>query len=67
MCLSLEKREAFHKLKVVWSGVELEHYYTPKFQGVTLDRVLTFKKHRLNTKSKVHTRNNLLRKLAGSQ
>lgn len=63
----LRNREASRKLKIVWSGVELEHCYNPKFLGVTLDRALTYKKHCLNTKSKVYTRNNLLRKLAGSQ
>lgn len=63
----LRNREATRKLKVVWSGVELEHCETPKYLGVTLDRSLTFKKHCMNCKSKVSTRNNLLWKLAGSQ
>ena len=39
---------------------------TPKYLGVTLDRTLSYKTHIHNTKMKVATRNNLLKKLANS-
>lgn len=54
------------KLKVIWSGQELNHNFTPRYLGVTLDRTLTFKKHCQNTKLKVSSRNNILRKLTGT-
>ena len=38
-----------------------------KYLGVTLDRTLSYKQHIHNTKMKVATRNNLLRKLANSK
>ena len=56
-----------HKLNVTWYGLELEHYPNPIYLGVTLDRTLSFKQHALNTKAKVNTRNNLLRKLTNSR
>ncbi|KAK5916130.1 hypothetical protein CesoFtcFv8_001657 [Champsocephalus esox] len=37
------------------------------YLGVTLDRTLSFKKHLENTKAKVTTRNNILRKLVNSK
>ena len=39
----------------------------PKYLGVTLDRTLSYKQHIHNTKMKVATRNNLLRKLSSSK
>ena len=39
----------------------------PKYLGVTLDRTLSYKEHMHNTKMKVATRNNLLRKLSNSK
>ena len=39
----------------------------PKYLGVTLDRTLSYKEHIHNTKMKVDTRNNLLRKLSNSK
>ncbi|KAL1448639.1 hypothetical protein WDU94_001908 [Cyamophila willieti] len=62
----LNNFEAKRKLKVVWSGQELEHCYNPKYLGVTLDRTLTYKKHCQNTKMKVSARNNIIRKLTGT-
>ena len=40
----------------------LENTDTPKYLGVTLDRTLSYKTHIHNTKMKVATRNNLLKK-----
>ncbi|KAJ8896081.1 hypothetical protein PR048_001423 [Dryococelus australis] len=51
----LRNREVTCKLKLVLSGVELEHCDTTKYLGVTLDRSLTFKKHCMNSKLKVST------------
>jgi hypothetical protein len=56
-------REAGVELDVTWRGDRLEHCKTPKYLGVTLDRTLSFKQHCLNTKAKVSTRNNIIRKL----
>ena len=63
----LRNREAKRSLQVSWSGVDLENTYTPKYLGVTLGRTLSYKTHIHNTKMKVSTRNNLLKKLANSR
>ena len=47
--------------------MDLENADTPKYLGVTLDRTLSYKTHIHNTKMKVETRNNLLKKLANSR
>ena len=54
---------------MTWNGLELDHHPHPNpiYLGVTLDRTLSFKQHALNTKPKVNTRNNLLRKLTNSR
>ena len=52
---------------MTWNGLELDRYQNPIYLGVTLDRTLRFKQHALNTKAKVNTRNNLLRKLSNSR
>ena len=52
---------------MTWNGLKLDHYPNPIYLGVTLDRTLSFKQHALNTKAKVNTRNNLLRKLTNSR
>ena len=49
------------------NGVDLENTAYPKYLGVTLDRTLSYKQHILNTKMKVATRNNLLKKIANSK
>ena len=54
-------------LKVKWSNTELENTDLPKYLDVTLDRTQCYKQHIHNTKMKVATRNNLLRKLANSK
>ena len=66
-CFHLRNRDAKRKLDVTWNGLELDHYPNPIYLGVTLDRTLSFKQHALNTKAKVNTRNNLLRKLTNSR
>ena len=63
----LRNREAKRSLQVSWNGVDLENTDTPKYLGVTLDRTLSYKTHIHNTKMKVATRNNLLKKLANSK
>ena len=45
--------------------MDLDNTDTPKYLGVILDRTLSYKTH--NTKMKVVTRNNLLKKLANSR
>ena len=47
--------------------MDLENTDTPKYLGVTLDRTLSYKTHIHNTKMKVATQNNLLKKLANSR
>ena len=54
-------------LKVVWNKTELENTPLPKNVCVTRDRTLCYKQHIHNTKMKVATRNNLLRKLSNSK
>ena len=66
-CFHLRNRDAKRKLNVTWNGLELDHYPNPIYLGDTLDRTLSFKQHALNTKAKVNTRNNLLRKLTNSR
>ena len=51
----------------MWNGQKPVNCKHPKYLGVTLDRSLTFKKHIQNCKTKVNTRNNILRKLTSSQ
>ena len=63
----LRNRETKRSLQVSWNGVDLENTDTPKYSGVTLDRTLSYKTHIHNTKMKVATRNNLLKKLANSR
>ena len=63
----LRNREAKRSLQVSWNGVVLENTDTPKYLGVTLDRTLSYKTHIHNTKMRVATRNNLLKKLANSR
>ena len=54
-------------LKVEWYRTKLENTPHPKYLGVTLDCTLSYKEHMHNTKKKVVTRNNLLRKLSNSK
>lgn len=52
----LRNKEDYRKLKVEWEGVEIKHTYNSKYFGITLNRALTYKKHCINTKQKVHAR-----------
>ena len=63
----LRNREVKRSLNIAWNGVDLENTAYPKYLGVTLDRTLNYKQHILNTKMKVATRNNLLKKLSNSK
>ena len=63
----LRNREAKRSLKVPWNGVDLENTTHPKYLGVTLDRTLSYKQHIQNTKMRVATRNNPLKKLVNSK
>ena len=63
----LWNREAKRSLKVSGNGVDLVNTTHPKYLGVTLDWTLCYIQHIQNTKMKVATRNNLLKKLANSK
>ena len=63
----IRNKEAKISLKVKWSNTELENMDQPKYLGVLLDRTLSYKQHIHNTKMKVATHNNLLRKLANTK
>ena len=63
----LRNKEANRPLKVECNRTELENTTHPKYLGVTLDRTLSYKEHIHNTKMKVATCNNLLRKLSNSK
>ena len=63
----LRNKKANRSLKVEWNRTKLENTPHPKYLGVTLDRTLSYKEHMHNTKMKVATRNNLLRKLSNSK
>ena len=63
----LRNIDANRSLKVEWNRTQLENTPHPKYLGVTLDRTLSYKEHMHNTKMKVTTRNNLLRKLSNSK
>ena len=56
----LRNKEAKTSLKIEWNVTELENNAHPKYLGVTLD---SYKQHIHNTKMKVATRNNLMKKL----
>ena len=63
----LRNREAKRSLKISWNGVDLENTTHPKYSGVTLYRTLSYKQHIQNTKIKVATCSNHLKKLANSK
>jgi hypothetical protein len=62
----LNNANANRELCILLSGQQIKHDPTPTYLGVTLDRSLTFYNHQKKTAAKLSTRNNLLRKLAGS-
>ena len=63
----LRNKEANRSLKVEWNRTKLENTLHSKYLGVTLNHTLSYKEHMHNTKMKVGTRNNLLRKLSNSK
>lgn len=66
-CFHLRNRGANKCLNIEWLKKILQSTDHPVYLGDTLDRTLTLSKHCFKTKMKVQTRNNLLRKLAGTQ
>ncbi|KAL1448470.1 hypothetical protein WDU94_013986, partial [Cyamophila willieti] len=66
-CFHLNNQQANLKLKVEFEGELLNHNFTPKYLGVTLDRTLTFKPHLQKTAAKLKSRNNIIQKLCGSK
>ena len=63
----LKNREAKRMLEVKWNNTDIENTPHLKYLGVTLDRTLGYKQHIHNTKMKVTTQNNLLKKLSNSK
>jgi len=63
---SIHNANARHELDIRLNGQRIRHDPTPTYLGVTLDRSLTYHEHLKRTAAKVNTRNNLLKKLAGS-
>ena len=63
----LRNREAKRQLRVRWSGTLLEYHPNPVYLGIKLDRIMSYKNHILNTKAKVNTSSNTLRKLTNSK
>ena len=63
----LRNRECGKQLNISWNGVNLTHCNLLVYLGVTLDRTLSYKAHIEKTKSKVGTRNNIIRKLRSSK
>lgn len=62
----LRNKQASRRLQITWRGMSLQHCPNPKYLGVTLDRALTYKQHCTNTKLKVSSRNNILRKITST-
>ena len=62
----LNTKEARRQLTVNVNGSPLPHNPTPTYLGVKLDRQLTYRQHLESLRAKVSSRNNLLRRLAGS-
>ena len=63
----LRNKEAKRTFKVKWNRTYLENTLHPKYLGVALNRILSYKQHIHNTKMNVATRNNLLKKLSSSK
>ena len=62
----LKNRHADRKLNVTWNGTKLDHTNSPVYLSITLDRSLTYRNHCMKTRAKLSSRNNLLRKLHGT-
>ena len=62
----LKNRHADGKLNVTWNGTNLYHTHSPVYLGIILDHSLTNRNHCMKTRAKLSSRNNLLRKLHGT-
>ena len=62
----LKNHQADPKLNVTWNCTKLDHTHSPVYLGITLDRSLTYPNHCPKTRAKLSSRNNLLRKLHGT-
>ena len=67
MSFHLRNREAKKSLKVSWMEWTWRTLIPQKYLSVTLDRTSSYKTHIHNTKMKMATRSNLLKKLANSR
>lgn len=65
-CFHLANKLAAMELRVMFDGVQLTHDFEPTYLGVKLDRSMTYRNHINKLRMKLATRNNLLRKLAGT-
>lgn len=65
-CFHLDNRQSMAELQVECEGQLLSHNHHPKYLGMVLDRTLTYKKHLLNLRAKLNTRNNIINKLAAT-
>ena len=62
----LNTKEAHRQLQINLDGSPLPYNPTPTYLGVKLDRQLTYRQHLELVCAKVSSRNNLLRRLAGT-
>ena len=65
--LTIRKSQRFIYGKEIIESVVLENTAQPKYLGVTFHRSLSYKQHIQNTKMKVATHNNILKKLVSSK
>ena len=69
LCLTIQQKtfeQVDPKLNVTWNCTKLDHTHSPVYLGITLDRSLTYPNHCPKTRAKLSSRNNLLRKLHGT-
>ena len=62
----LNNHQANRKLNVTWNDTKFDHTHSPVYLGITLDHSLTYRNHCLKTRAKLSSKNNLLRKLHGT-
>lgn len=62
----LNNKLASAQLSITFNGDVLNHNFHPKYLGITLDRILSFKTHLENTAAKLSSRNNIIHKLCGT-
>ena len=61
-----KNHQADRKLNVTWNGTKLYNTHSPVYLGITIDRSLTYRNHCLKTRARLSSRNNLQRKLHGT-